>query len=353
MTTKSKSGPRRGLTWLAVAATVTLGATTFSLAQSDAEKEIERYRAMINDPDGQPGLSRGRPGRSRSGRTARGTKNVSLETCDLGEGAGKLEGAYAKLPRYFKDADKVMDLEQRLLWCMETSRVSTPRPIIARAFPGPAASDMEDLVAFIANKSNGMKIDPQMSHPKEKELTASAKPCSTAAPASWISPAPPATRNRASASACRACLIFSRAGQGQAQETMGSWPTYRVSQSALRTMQHRLWDCFRQQRWPQPDYAADGSRPASMFLNVQAAGGEITFPPSSADGRRHDERTIIACASGLSDGSRVRAVNADVEKVDARHVGFTKVTPEWNGPAIELDEPQKMCTTTAQQFEPS
>ena len=37
---------------------------------------------------------------------ARGTKNVSLEGCDLGEGAGKLEVAYAKLPRYFAYLDK-------------------------------------------------------------------------------------------------------------------------------------------------------------------------------------------------------------------------------------------------------
>ena len=63
-----------------------------------------------------------------------------------------------------------------------------------------------------------------------------------------------------------------------AQETMGSWPTYRVSQSSLRTMQHRLWDCFRQQRWPQPDYASEGLTALTMFLTKQAAGGEINVP---------------------------------------------------------------------------
>ena len=63
-----------------------------------------------------------------------------------------------------------------------------------------------------------------------------------------------------------------------AQETMGSWPTYRVSQSALRTMQHRMWDCFRQQRWPNPEYASDGVTALVAFLTKQAAGGEITVP---------------------------------------------------------------------------
>jgi L-cysteine S-thiosulfotransferase len=48
-----------------------------------------------------------------------GPKKVSLEACDLGLGPGVLKGAYARLPRYFKDADRVMDLESRLLYCME------------------------------------------------------------------------------------------------------------------------------------------------------------------------------------------------------------------------------------------
>ena len=47
-----------------------------------------------------------------------GPKNVSLEPCDLGLGAGVLAGTYAQLPRYFADADRVMDLETRMLHCM-------------------------------------------------------------------------------------------------------------------------------------------------------------------------------------------------------------------------------------------
>ena len=49
-----------------------------------------------------------------------GPNNVSLEKCDLGKGPGVLKGAYAALPRYFKDVDRVMDLETRLLHCMTT-----------------------------------------------------------------------------------------------------------------------------------------------------------------------------------------------------------------------------------------
>jgi sulfur-oxidizing protein SoxA len=42
-----------------------------------------------------------------------GPKNASLEGCDFGMGPGKLEGAAARLPRYFPDTDKVQDLETK------------------------------------------------------------------------------------------------------------------------------------------------------------------------------------------------------------------------------------------------
>jgi sulfur-oxidizing protein SoxA len=261
----------------ALAALVLCTISINAFAQDASEKEIERYRAMISDPMSNPGflaVDRGEILWSEK----RGTKNVSLEQCDLGLGAGKLEGAYAKLPRYFKDADKVMDLEQRLLWCMQNVQGLDTKDVIARRFSGPGrASDVEDLVAYIANKSNDMKIEVQLGHPKEQEMAA-------------VGEALFYRRGGVMDFACATCHAdegkrirlqglpnFSTPGK-QAQETMGSWPTYRVSQGALRTMQHRLWDCYRQQRWPVPEYASDSITALTMFLNKQAAGGDITVP---------------------------------------------------------------------------
>lgn len=268
----------RGILALVVAAATCAGmAGAMAQTQDESEREIERYRAMINDPMANPGYLAVDRGEVLWAQ-ARGTKAVSLDACDLGEGPGKLEGAYAKLPRYFADADRVMDLEQRLLWCMEKIQGLDTADVIRRRFSGPGrASDMEDLVAFIANKSNGTRIQPQNAHPREREMTAMGEAlfyrragvldfsCATCH-------AEPGKRIR-----LQGLPDFSTPGK-QAQETMGSWPTYRVSQSALRTMQHRLWDCFRQQRWPEPAYASDGLTALQMFLNVQAAGGEITVP---------------------------------------------------------------------------
>jgi L-cysteine S-thiosulfotransferase len=58
----------------------------------------------------------------------RGPNNVSLEGCDFGKGPGVLEGAYVELPRYFEDTGKVMDLGNRLIYCMKTFRASRRRP---------------------------------------------------------------------------------------------------------------------------------------------------------------------------------------------------------------------------------
>jgi sulfur-oxidizing protein SoxA len=51
-----------------------------------------------------------------------------------------------------------------------------------------------------------------------------------------------------------------------------------VSQSTVRTMQHRLYDCYRQQRWPKPAYASDALTALNVFLQKQAAGGEMQVP---------------------------------------------------------------------------
>src|SRR4029450_10268178 len=89
-------------------------------ASDDAtERELEKYRQMLKaDPWATPGP----PDADRGGalwRSPRGPNNASLAACDLGKGPGRIEGAFAELPRYFKDADRVMDLESRLVWCME------------------------------------------------------------------------------------------------------------------------------------------------------------------------------------------------------------------------------------------
>lgn len=264
--------------FMALAMSVTLGAG-FAHAQQaiDTEKELEKYRQMMSDPMSNPGflnVDRGEVLWSQK----RGTKNVSLEACDLGEGPGKLEGAFAKLPRYFADADKVMDLEQRLKHCMETIQGLDTADIVKRRFGKVGqTSDMEDLVAFIANKSSGMKIQMPLSHPKEKEAYA-------------IGEALFYRRSDFMDFSCATCHAedqkrirlqglpnLSKPGK-DVMATMGSWPTYRVSQSQVRTFQHRLWDCYRQMRTPEPVYLSEGLTALTVYLQKSAEGAELQVP---------------------------------------------------------------------------
>lgn len=263
-----------------------LGIAGFALAvggasaQDDSEKGIQRYREMISDPMSNPGylnVDRGEVLWSE----ARGKKNVSLaDACDLGEGIGKLEGAYARLPRYFEDAGKVMDLAQRILWCMENKQELDTAEIVKHKFSpknGGYTSDMEDIVAFVSNKSSGMKIEPQLSHPKEKEALAVGKALFHRRSGLWDF-------------SCESC----HGADGQrirlqelpnlaeptdsARLSIATWPAYRVSQNQLRTMQHRLSDCYRQMRMPQPDFGSDGITALTMYLMKIAEGGEIQVP---------------------------------------------------------------------------
>ena len=246
-------------------------------AETDAEKEIAKYREMISDPMSNPAFLNVDRGEALW-KLARGTKNVSLEGCDLGEGAGKLEGAYAKLPRYFKDTDKVMDLEQRLHWCMQNLQGLDTKDVVARRFGGPGRnSDMEDLVAFIANKSSGMKLAVPVDHPKEKQMYEVGEAMFFQRGGQWDFSCATCHAEEGKRIRLQGLPNLSKPGKA-VQETMGSWPTYRVSQSQSRTMQHRMWDCYRQMRWPQPDYLADGITALTVYMNKNAEGGTLQVP---------------------------------------------------------------------------
>ena len=101
------------------------------------ERELETYRSMMKaDPWSNPGMLDVDRGETLW-KTPGGPNNVSLEGCDLGLGPGKVDGAFARMPRYFEDADRVMDVEARILWCMEKLQGFDRMKLIKR--PHPAA----------------------------------------------------------------------------------------------------------------------------------------------------------------------------------------------------------------------
>ena len=183
-----------------VAAAAFAAVSGFAFAQT-TEEEVQKYRKMVaQDNPGELWEIRG----ETLFKQRRGAKNASLEQCDFGLGPGVVKGAYARLPRYFADADRVMDMETRLVHCMVTLQGFTPKDAVKTKF-GNLNRESDVSVRHLHGAVNQMPIDVLLEHAKERKPTRSARRSSTAACRRWISPAPPAMPTRASASVCRTC----------------------------------------------------------------------------------------------------------------------------------------------------
>ena len=65
--------------------------------------------------------------------------------------------------------------------------------------------------------------------------------------------------------------------EGLADYEFPGWPAYRGTHSTVRTMQHRLYDCFWQMRLPDLGYASDVSVALTTYLYRSANGGVINL----------------------------------------------------------------------------
>ncbi len=259
-----------------VVASIVSALVAASTAAAQSDNPVEEYRRLLADPFANPGylfVDRG----EALWKQKRGPKNASLEECDLGLGPGVVEGAYARLPRYFPDADRVMDLETRLLWCMVHLQGLDEASIKKSAFSKRGGqSDMEALVAFVAEKSSGMAFEIPTDHPKEKEAYALGEAVFYRRSSFFDFSC--ATCHGQDGRRIRLQELGNMTRQEDAARAMTTWPTYRVSHETLRTMQHRMWDCMWQMRMPDLDYGSELSVALITWLTKNAEGGELAVP---------------------------------------------------------------------------
>ena len=57
-----------------------------------------------------------------------------------------------------------------------------------------------------------------------------------------------------------------------------AWPAYRVSNGQMWSMQLRLNDCYRQQRFPYPGFGSEATVALGVFMGVNAKGAESIAP---------------------------------------------------------------------------
>ena len=240
----------------------------------DAKKEIQKYQQMI--ADGSP-VELFEIGGEELWKKPQGPKKVSLEKCDLGRGAGVVKGAYARLPRYFKDADRVMDLESRLLYCMSMLQGRSAEEATKRVFGNQdTPSEMEYLSAYIAGQSRGEKMAPGTTHAKEKEAFALGEKLFFHRAGPWDFSCASCHGEENKRIRMQDLPVLSK--PAAARPVVATWPAYRVSNSQFKTMQWRINDCYRQMRMPEPVFASEATIAVNLFLAATGKGEPYRGP---------------------------------------------------------------------------
>ena len=262
--------------WIAAVALATAGwaaAQTAPAAAKSAGDGIAEYRAML--ADGNPADLFEAKGEGLW-KTKRGPKNATLERCDLGKGPGVVKGAFVELPRWFADTQKVQDLESRLLTCMETLQGLDAAEIAKTRFGQGEQVNVTALATFVAAESRGLRFNQPQGHPEERRSYQIGKRVFF-------------FRGGTHDFSCAAChseegkrirlqelpMLTKNPGDGVG---FAAWPAYRVSNGEMWSMQLRLNDCYRQQRFPFPGFGSEVTIALGTYMGVNARGAQSVAP---------------------------------------------------------------------------
>ena len=260
-------------TWVgALCALLAATAQAQAPAKSAAEG-IAEYRRMLED--GNPADLFEAKGEGLW-KTARGPKNATLEQCDLGKGPGVFKGAFVELPRWFEDTKKVQDLESRLVTCMQVLQGFDGAAIAKTDFGKGEQINVTALATWIAAESRGLRFNLPQGHEQERKsyeigkrvfffrggpMDFSCASChGEAGKRIRLQDLPDLTKNP---------------GDGIG---FAAWPAYRVSNGQMWSMQLRLNDCFRQQRFPYPGFGSDITIALGSYMGVNAKGAQSIAP---------------------------------------------------------------------------
>ena len=257
---------------LAMASAVLPASLAWAQGKTAADGRAE-YRKMLED--GNPAELFEAKGEGLW-KTKRGPKAASLEKCDLGKGPGVVKGAFVELPRYFADTGKMQDLESRLVTCMETLQGFNGAEIAKTAFGRGEQNNVTALATWVAAESRGLRFNLPQGHAEEKKSFEIGKrvffyrggpmdfSCASCHSADGqrirLQDLPNLTKNP---------------GDGVG---FAAWPAYRVSNGQMWSMQLRLNDCFRQQRFPFPGFGSEITVALGTYMGVNAKGAMSIAP---------------------------------------------------------------------------
>lgn len=260
-------------TRLVISAVLMAAASTGANAQDAAAEGIAKFREML--ADGNPAELFEVKGEALWTQK-RGPKNASLEQCDLGLGPGVVKGAFVQLPKYFADTKRVQDLETRLVTCMETLQGFNAAEIYKTPFGKGEQANLTALATWIGAESKGMRFNLSQAHESEKTMYEVGKRLFFA-------------RGGTHDFSCATCHgqdgkrirlqdlpnLTKNPGDGIG---FAAWPAYRISNGQMWSMQLRLNDCYRQQRFPEPKFGSDATIALGVYMGVNAKGAESIVP---------------------------------------------------------------------------
>jgi L-cysteine S-thiosulfotransferase len=171
-----------------------------------------------------------------------------------------------------------MDLETRLIHCMVTLQgfheAACTRP--RRRFGRGEMANLVALATYVATQSKGMRFNLPQNTPQEKAMYEVGKRLFF-------------QRGGTHDFSCASCHgddgkrirlqdlpnLTKNPGDGVG---FAAWPAYRVSNAQMWTMQKRLNDCYRQQRFPEPKFGSDVTIALGVYMGVNAKGAESIVP---------------------------------------------------------------------------
>ncbi|MGP9821178.1 sulfur oxidation c-type cytochrome SoxA [Salinarimonas sp. NSM] len=246
--------------------------------EEETQRGLERYRQMLReDPWSNPALLDADRG-ELLWTTAAGPRNATLEDCDLGLGPGIVDGAFARLPRYFEDAGRVMDVETRILWCMRELQGVDVAAYVAKPHPsgGQPVKDVGAIATWIANRSEGEAFAPALDDAAGRRTVAMGEALFNRRSGPFDFSC--ATCHSATGQRIRLQELPHLSQPEEARVVVGEWPAYRVSSTHVMTMQHRMYDCYWQMRMPQLEMGSEASVALIAYLVDKAAGGDVAAP---------------------------------------------------------------------------
>ncbi|WP_340690190.1 sulfur oxidation c-type cytochrome SoxA [Hydrogenobacter thermophilus] len=240
------------------------GVSFYAIAQQEnpAEEVKKQKELLLKEMGILPGDVYAEQGRDMFNKPM-GNAGKSCSSCH-GQDGRYLRGAYAHMPRYYKDMDAVADLDTRIKYCMEKYMGV-----------GNVKHDLnfKSIATYVATLSNGMKMDVKLTHPKEREMYEKGREL-------WYA------RVGKMDFSCAIChdtfggqrIRLQTLAKVKEDKVATHWPAYRFSNDQLWTMEDRIRGCYNQIRVTPPPHFSWPQIALSLYMAYESNGGTIETP---------------------------------------------------------------------------